>query len=119
MKRIIISGTATITDKGFSFDSNIPAGIPILERPIKMKGTLQVNQNASADFSNHEPVALPPEVYRVSDGEGYRVKRTSRNYIIQIKVPVVETRKKSEQRIKSILPVIMSEITLDRHELMD
>ena len=47
------------------------------------------------------------------------MKRTTRHYIIQLKVPVVEHRTTTEQRLVELLPVVLGEITLDRRELFD
>lgn len=115
---IKIEGIATISDKGFSFDSGMPSNEPILDEAIKMHGTLKVSENACVNFVNNNRVYLAPELNRVAEGENYKVKRTSRHYIIQIKVPVVETRKMSEERVRNVIPEIMGEITLDRCELI-
>ena len=55
----------------------------------------------------------------VCSGMNYKVKRSTRHYIIQVKVPVVEKRAVSEQKIRDIIPVVMGEITLDRKEILD
>ncbi len=114
-----IEGIATITEKGFHFDSGMPSNEPVLDEAMKLHGTLKVSENACVDFVDNGRVYLPPEVHRVCDGEDYKVKRTSRHYIIQMKVPVVESRKASQERLEAILPEIMGEITLDRNEMIN
>jgi len=113
-----IEGIATISEKGFHFDSGMPSNEPVLDEAMKMHGTLKVSKNACVDFEDNGRVYLPPEMHSVGVGDGYNVKRTSRHYIIQLKVPVVESRKASEERINSVVPVVMGEITLDRMETL-
>ncbi len=116
---IKIEGIATISEKGFHFDSGMPSNEPVLNEEIRMHGTLKVAQNACVDFEDSNRVYLPPVINRICDGENYHVKRTSRHYIIQIKLPVLEKRQESEDRIEGIMPLVMGEITLDRKELMN
>jgi len=113
-----IEGIATITEQGFHFDSGMPSNEPVLDEAMNLHGTLKVSANACVDFVDNGRIYLPPEIHRVCEGEGYKVKRTSRHYIIQLKVPVVERRAESEQRLNDIIPVVMGEITLDRKEIM-
>lgn len=119
MQQIKIEGIATITEKGFHFDSGMPSSEPVLDGALKLHGTLRVAENACADFVESGRIYLPPEVHRVCQGEGYHVKRTSRHYIIQLKVPVVESRRASEERILQMVPRVMNGITLDRKEVLD
>jgi len=113
-----IEGIATISEKGFHFDSGMPSDEPVLDEAMKLHGTLKVSKNASVDFVDNGRIYLPPEVHRVCEGEDYKVKRTSRHYIIQVKVPVVETRAESEEKLNDIIPRVMGEITLDRREIL-
>ena len=114
-----IVGVATISDKVFYFDSNLPDDCQVLPVEKKMQGCICISTNACARFTERCRVVLPPEINHVAQGEGYRVKRTTRHYIIQLKVPVVEHRATTEQRLVELLPVLLGEITLDRKELFD
>lgn len=118
MKKIRIEGIATFEKKGFHFDSGMPSNEPVLDEAMRLHGTLEVSQNACVDFVDNERIYLPPEIHRVSEGLGYNVKRTSRHYLIQMKVPVVENRRTTEERLTQALPVIMGDITLDRSEML-
>jgi len=113
-----IEGIATISEKGFHFDSGMPSNEPVLDEAMKLHGTLKVAENACVDFVDNGRIYLPPEIHRVCEGKDYNVKRTTRHYIIQLKVPVVENRKASEDRILQIVPCVMGEITLDRQEII-
>ena len=110
MNPLKIEGIATFTGKSFRFDSGLP---------MKLHGTMKVSQNANVEFADDGRVFLPPHLMNVCSGVNYKVKRSTRHYIIQVKVPVVEERAVSEQKIRDIIPVVMGEITLDRKEILD
>lgn len=112
-------GVATIGDKEFCFDSNLPIDCQVLPAERKMQGCICISTNACVRFAERCRVVLPPEINNVAQGDGYKVKRTTRHYIIQLKVPVVEHRTTTEQRLVELLPVVLGEITLDRRELFD
>ncbi|MGN0309193.1 MAG: hypothetical protein ACI4C3_01165 [Bacteroides sp.] len=119
MNIVQIEGYATISEKGFRFDSGLPSNEPVLDEALKLRGTLNVSENACVEFSHSERIYLPPEVHPVCQGEGYRVKRTSRHYILQVKLPIVEKRAESQERLDMIIPHVMNAITLDRKEVLD
>lgn len=118
MQKIIIEGIATFTDKSFHFDSGIPSSEPLLPEAINLNGAMKISKNGCAHFQGSRRVILPPQVDIVAKGEGYHIKRTSRNYIVQVKVPIVESRAITEDTIKNLVPVIMGDITLDRREVL-
>lgn len=118
MQKISVEGIATITERGFHFDSGVPSDEPLLDAPLKLRGVMNVSTNGCADLTNRGRVILPPVVDKVAEGDGYRIKRTSRNYIIQLKVPIVEPRTTTENTLKNLVPVIMGDITLDRREVL-
>ena len=119
MNTVHIEGFTTISDKGFSFDSGLPSDEPMLESALKLRGTLRVSENACVSFSECRRIYLPPEIHPVCQGEDYRVKRTSRHYILQVKLPIVQTRALSQERLDEIIPCVINEITLDRKEVLD
>ena len=114
-----IEGIATISKGGFSFESGLPSNEQVFDADMKMHGTLKISKNACAEFIDNRRVYLPPEVHPVAQGFNYNVKRTTRHYIISIKVPVVENRQQSEDTVNRLLPKIMGDITLDRNEVLD
>ncbi len=114
-----IEGIATISKGGFSFDSGLPSNEQVFDADMKMHGTLKISKNACAEFIDNRRVYLPPEVHPVAQGFNYNVKRTTRHYIISIKVPVVENRQQSEETVNRLLPKIMGDITIDRNEVLD
>lgn len=116
---LTIEGIATFTEKGFRFDSGLPSNEPVLEEAKKLHGTMKVCENGCASFESNNRIYLPPEVHQVGSGEGYTVRRTSRHYIIQCKVPVVETRQQSEERLMCMMPCALGDITLDRVDVLN
>lgn len=118
MKNMQIEGIATFTGKGFRFDSGLPSDEPVLDQAYRLRGAMTVSRNACVEFERHTPVTLPPQLDRVACGDNYLVRRSTRHYIIQIKVPVVESRSTSEEKIQNLLPLVMGEITLDRNEVL-
>ncbi len=113
-----ITGVATISENGFSFNTGLSENENVLDKEKTMHGVMKISKNACADFIGSQRVILPPEINSIAKGDGYSVKRTTRNYIIQLKVPVVETRKASQERLKRMLTEVLGDITLDRKELI-
>lgn len=115
-----IEGLAKFTeDGGFCFDSGLPSNEPVLEKPMKMRGVLSVSQNACAEFLPNSRVVLPPEMHHVSRGLNYHVKRSSRNYILQVKLPIVQSRAVSQETLENIAVVALGDITIDRKEILN
>jgi len=114
-----IEGIATISKGSFRFDSGLPSDEPAVEAQTIL-GKLRISENACADFrQDGRTTNLPPDITSVGDGDGYKIKRTTQNYIIQVKVPVVESRADTEARLRALLPVVMGDITLDRKEMYE
>lgn len=112
-----IEGIATISKGRFSFDSGLPGNEPAVEAQ-SMLGRLHIAENACAEFSQDgRTTNLPPNVVSVCETDGYRLKRTSRNYILQVKIPLTESRAETEKRLGELLAAVLGEITLDRSEL--
>lgn len=119
MKTIKIEGIATIGNRTFSFDSGLPGGEPVLNAEQSLHGRMILKRNGSAQFQDNGRIFLPPQWHDVCSGNNYYVKRTSRHYIIQIKVPVVQKRTETQDTLDSIIPAVMGDITLDRKEVLD
>lgn len=116
---IQIEGIATISKGMFRFDSGLPSDELAVE-PQKLLGRLHIKANACADFRlDGRTTNLPPDISTVADGDGYKIKRTTQNYIIQLKMPIAESRAEMEQHIMHLLPVILGDITVDRREILE
>ena len=116
---IQIEGIATISKGMFRFDSGLPSDEPAVD-PQMLLGHLRVAPNACVDFRmDGRTTNLPPDIQSVADGDGYKIKRTTQNYIIQLKVPIAESRAEMEQHIKRLLPIILGDITMDRREILE
>lgn len=114
-----IEGIATFTKGGFKFDSGLPADEPLLKKQAKLHGTLIIEQNGSTAFRDNGRVYLPPRVNKIGEGDGYKVRRTSQNYIVSIKIPIVEKQIATEQKITEMIPLIIEKINNDRKELIN
>lgn len=117
-KEFQIEGLATFTPDGFRFDSGMPSNEPFLEQEKNLRGELKIFQNGCVDFKKSTQVYLPPQMEQVARGKDYLVRRSSRHYIIQVKVPIVENRHQSEDKLQQIIPCIMGDITMDRSEVL-
>ena len=114
-----IEGIATFSEGGFSFESGLPSEEQVVEAQSLM-GRLGIKANGCVDFRRDARCTnLPPDINTVTDNEKYKLKRTTRHYIISIKVPVVENRQQSEETVNRLLPKIMGDITIDRNEVLD
>lgn len=120
MNKLIIPGVASLSENGqLHFESGCPSDSHIVSGTVRRRGTLEVHPDASVDFQPERPhICLPPQVDIIARGEGYHVKRTTRNYIIQVKMPIVESRRETEKKICGMLPEIIGSITLDRREIL-
>jgi len=112
---LILDGTSSLNSNGqFHFESGYPSNYPLV-LPKRQRGVLVTHQNACVDFvPDRERVYLPPVVNKIAQGEGYYIKRTSRNYLINVKLPIVMNRRETEKALRGMINEIVGEITLDR-----
>lgn len=110
-----IKGNALIAENKFKF---IPTEEVFYTEPQNLRGNLIINEDASAEFKmDGRCAAVPPTMVPITAGNGCKVKRSSRNYIIQIKVPIFESRAETQERLEEMIPRIVGDITVDRKEL--
>ena len=117
MKTISIEGIATFSKNGFSFNSGLPCEETLVKEQ-KMHGTMKVSPNGCAEFKNRNCVYMPPLRTRILTEELLKVNRTTRHYIIQMKVPVIESHDESKRKLMEMLPNVISSITKDRKGLI-
>lgn len=113
-----IEGLGIFTTNGFNFDSGLPADEPVLNEQ-KLKGTLQIKQNGNVEFFPNSRTIKAPDVAKVAETQDYKIRRTSLNYVISLRVPIIEKRKASEKRLKEIVPAIVNDISKNRKEILD
>jgi len=106
-------------DGSFVFDSGLPAAEPVLEEGIGSKrGTLTVEQNASAAFVPEPPRAItPPSIDEVLRDNNLTVKRTSRNFIVTMKFPIIEDSGVTVETHKTMWNKTRKAITAAREEI--
>ena len=92
MQQKKLEGIATICeDGGFSFDSGLPASEPVLEFEVKPHhGLMMVAKNGSATFDPENKVCTPPVMDEVLRDKNLIVRRTTRNFVVQMKFPIIE-----------------------------
>jgi len=119
MNNIQIPGFATYNSNGqFHFESGYPSKSSIV-KASRQRGTLFTHPNACIDFvPDSQRIYLPPVVKAVCCYDDYNIRRTSRNYVVQFKVPIVETRKATEKKIKALIPQVIGDIIIDRKEII-
>ena len=116
----IVEGVAHISDgQYFLFDSGFCDCEEIVKEQC-MKGKMHISKNGCAEFKQDKRCNnQPPIIDKVCDGDGYSVRRTSKNYIIQVKLPILKSRADTEAKLDYIRREIMPAITLDRKELLE
>lgn len=119
IKMIKIEGIATISKNGFTFDSGLPLDEPLLKKQTKLHGKLEIEQNGSVRFVDNGRIYLPPTVDKVGEGDGYKIRRTSKNYIISVKLPIVEKIAETQNKLTEMIPLILDGINKDRKELIN
>jgi len=92
MKEKKIEGIGIFSENGFTFDSGMPTDEPVIDFGVgRHHGTLKVEQNACATFAE-DPlrVIMPPTIDEVLRDHNLTVKRTTRNFIVTMKFPIIE-----------------------------
>lgn len=113
-----IEGLGIFTQNGFSFDSGLPSDEPVVNEK-KLRGTLKVETNGNVEFRKSTRAIKAPDVTKVAEGQDYKIRRTSLNYVITLKVPVVEKRVATSKKLKEVIPLIINDISKNRKEILD
>jgi len=120
MQTTKIEGVATFMEGGhFNFDSGLPLIEPVLESGIgSRRGTLTVNQNAVVNFIADIPLPItPPSVDEVLRDKNLTVKRTSRNFIVTMKFPIIEDSDTTVEAHKAMWNKTRKAINASREEI--
>lgn len=113
-----IEGLGTFTQSGFNFDSGLPVDEPVVNEK-KLKGTLKIEPNGNVEFINKTRTIKAPDVAKVAETQDYKIRRTSLNYVISLRVPVVEKRVATSKKLKEVIPLIINDISKNRKEILD
>jgi len=109
-----ISGTATINNGRFSFKSVLPSD-QLVTMPQALRGRLLIHPNADAEFLQHQSsTTLPPDITPVSIGPNYRIKRSTQNYLVQLKLPVGSSHSFNELLLSLIMDKVLYDIDKDQ-----
>ncbi|MCQ2337735.1 MAG: hypothetical protein MJ001_02250 [Paludibacteraceae bacterium] len=122
MKQQKIEGIALISENGtFSFNSGLPADEPVLEFDLKAcRGSINFKKNACVDFvPSASPAFIPPAMDLLLREGGMTLKRTSRNYIVTMKFPIIESSDETKQRHSDEWKKAMAQIKRDRETIKE
>ncbi|MBR6898989.1 MAG: hypothetical protein IKN29_01695, partial [Bacteroidales bacterium] len=103
-----------------SFEAKENGGVELLEQEQSVRGVSHVDKMGNMTFEPDNPrVPTPPMMLLVASGKNYRVRRSSQNYIVSLKLPIVQSRAESEELHQAAWAEAMGEITLDRKVIAD
>lgn len=118
---IAVPGAALVGPHHFAFRP-IDDTHDELITPRIMKGKMTVHGNGNVEFVENSRLAdaKNPLMLPISEDnlEGWKLKRSTQNYIMQIKLPIGLTRQEMQRRIQRMMPQILGEITVDQQELL-
>lgn len=92
MKKQELDCRVSFTENGIVINSGLPEAEPVLDFAVgKHHGTIDVRKNGCADVTyGPAPVVVPPRIDEVLRDNNLTVKRTSRNFIVTMKFPIIE-----------------------------
>lgn len=101
--------------------SGLPKSEPLLTWPLERKrGVMTPCVNGDLSFVANGPCGvLPPRVDEVYREGGVTVKRTTRNYIIMMKVPVIESAEETTRKHSSMWKKVAAVIKKNREEIKE
>lgn len=120
MEKIVINGKMTYEGMSHSFEAEGNGNKELLEQELSVRGVSQVDKMGNMVFEPDNPrVATPPTMPLVAVGKNFRVRRSSQNYIVSLKLPIVQSREESERLHREVWADALGEITLDRKQIAD
>ena len=117
-----IEGVGVIYDDGrFEFDSGLPLLEPVLEFEVKPhRGVMSVVKNGCAAFEPlGKPVALPPVMDLVLRDKNLIVRRTSRNFVVQMKFPIIEAGEVTNKAHSGMWKRVCSALRAEREKIKE
>lgn len=120
MQQKTIEGIAIISEDGsFIFDSGLPSAEKVLEFDTKAhRGVMKVDRNAYAAFSpDAKQKFIPPQFDEVLRDKNLIVKRTNRNFIVQMKFPIVESADATTKEHTSMWKKVAAALKTTREKL--
>ena len=120
MKSKQIEGIAVFSENGeFFFDSGLPAKEPVLEFETKpRRGMMNIEKNACATFvPEKERQTIPPQFDQVLKDGNLLVRRTSRNFIVSMKFPIVESAEASAKAQKAMWTKSVKAMKTEREKI--
>lgn len=120
MSKIVVEGKMTYEGMSHSFEAKENGNVELLEQEHSVRGVSHVDKMGNMVFEPDNPrVPTPPLMLLVATGKNYRVRRSSQNYIVSLKLPIMQSRAESEKMHCEAWADAMGEITLDRKAIAD
>jgi len=118
-----IEGIGIFTEDGhFIFDSGLSAIENVLGKikPAAHKGTMTTEQNGMATFVPEAPKAMAaPSIEDVLKDNNLTVKRTTRNFIVTMKFPIIESEAATTKSHKEMWRKATKAINATRGEIKE
>ena len=119
MSKIVVEGKMTYEGLSHSFEAK-NGNVELLEQEQSVRGVSHVDKMGNMVFEpDSTRMPTPPLMLLVATGKNYRVRRSSQNYIVSLKLPIVQSREESENLHRVAWAEAMGEITLDRKVIAD
>lgn len=120
MSKIVVEGKMTYEGMSHSFEAKENGNVELLEQEHNVRGVSRVDRMGNMVFEPDNPrVPTPPLMLLVAAGKNFRVRRSSQNYIVSLKLPIVQSRAESERLHHEVWAEALGEITLDRKAIAD
>ena len=103
-----------------SFEAKENGNVELLEQEHSVRGVSHVDKMGNLVFEpDNTRMPTPPLMLLVATGKNYRVRRSSQNYIVSLKLPIMQSRAESEELHRAVWAEALGEITLDRKVIAD
>lgn len=101
--------------------SGLPMNEPVIMWPLeKRRGVMSPMVNGDLSFVADVPCGvLPPQVDTVYREGNVTVKRSSRNYIVTMKVPVIEAAEVTKKRFAKMMKEVSGAIRENRESIKE
>lgn len=121
MKTTQLDGIATIVENGvFNFDPAKTATEQIFDKTKKLRGTIIINDDGSVSFKpDRTAVNVAPQMDFILREGMLRVQRTTQNYIVTMKFPIVETQKETASEHRDMWEKALDAIKDSRNNIKE
>ena len=116
-EHVYVLGTAEIAPEKFQFESVTPS---VAKTPAQtMKGKLEIHENGNVDFTPKGELPVQLETTPVAHGEDWKLRKNGKNYLLQVKIPLMEPDAWTLARLREMTKDVMWMISEHRFYLKD